>query len=69
MVKKLFTSIKKLPLDILAREFFYFFACLLMTLAILEVIFPNTVLAYFNLNYLVVLIIVSGLVALINNRK
>ena len=76
MVKRLFSKITKLkqfkefrrlPRNILAREFFYFFACLFVALAILEVIFPNIVLAYFNLNYLVVLIIISGLIALIKD--
>lgn len=68
MVKKLFSKIIKIPNHILAREFFYFSACLLVALAILEVIFPNIVLAYFNLNYLVLLLIATGLVVLIKNR-
>ncbi len=64
---KQFNEFRRLSRNILAREFFYFFACLFVALAILEIIFPNIVLAYFNLNYLVFLIIISGLVALIKD--
>ncbi len=67
MVKKLFFKINQLPRQVLAREFFYFFTCLLAALATLEIIFPNIVLAYFNLNYLVFLLLVSGLLALIKD--
>ena len=51
-------------LKILAREIFYFLTALLLLSFILETIFPNIILAYFNLNYLAVLWLAAGLVHL-----
>lgn len=52
-------------LSIIIREFFYFFSLALLIFIGLEIIWPNIVLAYFNLNYLLVLWFVSGLIYLI----
>lgn len=67
MFKKTISQIKKLPRQVLAREFFYFFACLWAVLAALEIIFPNIVLAYLNLNYFFALMVFAGLIALIKD--
>ena len=47
------------------REFFYFLSALLISLIILEIIWPNIVLAYFNLNYLLIIYIIVALILLI----
>ncbi|MCX6797806.1 MAG: hypothetical protein NTX66_01120 [Candidatus Falkowbacteria bacterium] len=49
---------------IILREIFYFSSLTLLLFIILEIIFPYIVLAYFNLNYLVALVIISGLIKL-----
>ena len=67
MFKKTISQIKKLPRQVLAREFFYFLACLWVVLGLLEIIFPNIVLAYFNLNYLFALLVIFGLITLIKD--
>ena len=51
---------------IIIRESFYFFSLALLGALILEYIFPNIILAYFNLNYLLILILLSGALALAN---
>lgn len=50
---------------VITRELFYFFSVLLLVSAILELIWPNIILAYFNLNYLVSLCLIIGLINLI----
>jgi hypothetical protein len=52
-------------LALIRREIFYFFSAALGVSVILELIWPNIILAYFNLNYLLVLWLVSALAALI----
>jgi hypothetical protein len=47
------------------REIFYFLAFLLGIFICLEIIWPNIILAYFNLNYLLVLWLAAGLILLI----
>jgi len=46
-------------------EIFYFFSALLLVSIVLEMIFPNIILAYFNLNYLILIWLINGLVLLI----
>lgn len=59
----LFSSSNKAK--ILRTELFYFLSSLLMLFIILEIIFPRIVLAYFNINYLIILVVASGLALLI----
>ncbi|MHB8903681.1 MAG: hypothetical protein ACYC40_01070 [Patescibacteria group bacterium] len=47
------------------REFFYFLSALLLIFIILEIIWPNIILAYFNLNYLLLIYIITALFLLI----
>lgn len=56
-------------LAIISREIFYFFTALVVLSIGLEIIWPNIILAYLNLNYIIVLWLVSGLVSLIKNNK
>jgi len=51
-------------LGLISREIFYFFSALLFILIILEVIWPNIVLAYFNINYIFSAAFISGLISL-----
>lgn len=55
-------------LAIISREIFYFFTALVVLAVFLEIIWPNIILAYLNLNYIIVLWLVSGFISLINNR-
>jgi hypothetical protein len=50
------------------KELFYFSVSLYIVFTIMEIIAPNIILAYFNLNYLFLLIIFSGLMTLKNNN-
>lgn len=52
-------------LSIIFRESFYFFSFLIFVFFILELLWPNFILAYFNLNYLVVIWLFAGLISLI----
>lgn len=52
-------------LAIISREFFYFFSAFIVSAIILELLWPNITLAYFNLNYLIIFWLVSGLIYLI----
>lgn len=56
-------------LAIISREIFYFFTALVVLSIGLEIIWPNIILAYLNLNYIIVLWLVGGLVSLIKNNK
>lgn len=51
-------------LGIISREIFYFFSILLFILIILEIIWPNIILAYFNINYVFSAAFISGLISL-----
>jgi len=51
-------SLKK---RIIYQELFYFFSVALALFIVLEIIWPNIILAYFNLNYLVVFWLLSAL--------
>lgn len=55
----------KLTLKISLREIFYFFFWLYLALMLLELFSPNIVLAYFNLNYLFLIVVLSGISFLI----
>ena len=46
------------------RESFYFLTALSAAAIILEILFPNIILAYFNLNYLFILWLAAGIVLL-----
>lgn len=52
-------------ISLISRELFYFFSLSLAVFIVLEIIWPNIILAYFNLNILAVLWFLSGLVSLI----
>lgn len=50
------------------REGFYFFSVLLIVFLLLEIISPNIILAYFNLNYLLILWFIFGVILLIKKN-
>lgn len=50
---------------IVKREIFYFFSAAFLSLFLLEITFPNIVLAYFNLNYILIAWLVSGIINVI----
>jgi hypothetical protein len=54
---------------ILRRELFYFFASLFLVFSIMEIIFPRIILAYFNINYLLLLVVLLGVLILIKDDK
>lgn len=56
---------EKLREKIIAREIFYFLFWLSLTLIFLEIVAPNIVLVYFNLNYLFLALVVAGIYLLI----
>ncbi|MFA6194868.1 MAG: hypothetical protein WC719_03960 [Patescibacteria group bacterium] len=58
---------KKDPINnknLIIRELFYFFTILAAVFIVMEIIWPNIILAYFNLNYLLIIWLISGLVML-----
>jgi len=55
---------EKLDTKIIIREIFYFLTIFYLVLIFLEILFPNIVLAYFNLNYLFLLIVLFGVFSL-----
>ncbi len=54
--------------QVIFQELFYASFLLLLLSIFLEIIFPNIILVYFNLNYLLVLTIIFGLLALFENK-
>lgn len=50
---------------IIKREIFYFFSAAFLAFSFLEVVSPNIILAYLNLNYLFIACLISGVVSLI----
>lgn len=50
------------------QELFYASFCLFVIFVFLEIIFPNIILVYFNLNHLFVLVIFSGLLTLVKYK-
>lgn len=57
--------IKLLTQELFWRELLYFLSSLLFSLIILEIIWPNIILAYFNLNYLLLICLIVALILLI----
>jgi len=55
--------------QLIEREIFYFFSLALLVFICLEIIWPNIILAYLNLNYLFLIWLASALVLLIKNKK
>jgi len=53
--------------SLIIQELFYFLTVLVGVFIILEIIWPNIILAYFNLNYLIILWFIAGLMALAKN--
>jgi hypothetical protein len=59
-------TIRQTPiLKIIKQEIFYFLSILLAAFIVLEVIWPNIILVYLNLNWLLVLWLISGITLLI----
>mgnify|MGYP001104333455 CR=1 FL=1 len=54
--------------QIIKQELLYASFCLLILFVFLEIIFPNIVLVYFNLNYLFALVIIFGLLTLVRYK-
>lgn len=48
----------------ISREIFYFLSVLMVVFVILEVIWPNIILAYLNLNWLLAVWLIFGLIIL-----
>ena len=51
--------------SLIIRELFYFFTILTLIFVLMEIIWPNIIIAYFNLNYLVIVWVVFGSLTLI----
>ena len=54
---------------VLRRELFYFSASLLTIFIVMEIVFPKIILVYFNINYLLSLLIASALLMIIKDGK
>jgi len=54
--------------SVIIRELFYFFTIVAVCSFVLEIIWPNIILAYFNLNYLLIIWLISGLIVLKNHN-
>ena len=54
---------------LVTKEFFYLEIAALMIFSFLEIIWPKIVLAYFNLNWLLIFWLVTGIVLLLLNKK
>lgn len=54
--------------QVISQELFYASFFLFLLFIFLEIIFPNIILVYFNLNYLLVLIIIFGLLSLVKQK-
>lgn len=52
-------------LAVIFKELFYFFSALLSCCVLLEIVWPNIILDYFNLNYLIVICLLIGSISLI----
>jgi hypothetical protein len=55
MEKNILNNISKLNIFQIVREIFYFLLLTLISLFILELVYPGSVLAYFNLNLLLLI--------------
>jgi hypothetical protein len=56
-------------LGLIIKESFYFLTACLLVAFVMESIFPNIILAYFNLNYLVLVWLIFGLLSLNFGRR
>ncbi len=56
------TSGGKTPIKIFFMEFFYALTASVVVFSFLEIFWPGMILAYFNLNYLLLLWLVSGII-------
>lgn len=54
---------------VIKQEIFYFLSILLVVFIVLEIIWSNIILAYFNLNWLLVLWLIFGVILLIKPGK
>ncbi|NCD00764.1 hypothetical protein EOL94_01620 [bacterium] len=54
---------------IILREIFYFFSVLFLIFSLLEIIFSGMVLAYFNLNIILLIIFVIGILLVYKKEK
>jgi len=54
---------------IIIQEVFYVFSGALLLFATLEIIFPRLVINYFNINYLVILWLISAVLTLRPSRR
>lgn len=54
--------------EILAQESLYFLSILLLVLIAMELVFPRIVLVYFNINILLILIVVNAVYLLIKTK-
>ncbi len=55
--------------NLIIRESFYFLTALAAVFIAFEIIWPNIILAYFNLNYLIILWFVVGLLLLFQKNN
>ena len=58
-----------MKIDIILKEFFYVLTGALLIFIILEIVWPGVVLAYLNLNLLLIFWLVNGIVIIILDKK
>ncbi len=56
-------------INLIFKELFYILSGALAVFSILEIIFPNLVLAYVNINWVLILWFIIGIIILIINNK
>jgi hypothetical protein len=56
-------------IEITIQELFYFLSISIAILALLELVWPGLVSAYLNLNYILILWLISGMIILLNPNK
>lgn len=54
---------------IILREIFYFFSVLFLTFSLLEIIFSGIILAYFNLNIILIICFSIGILLVYTKEK
>ncbi|MFA5000375.1 MAG: hypothetical protein WC545_03380 [Patescibacteria group bacterium] len=54
----------KISRQFILREFFYFFGLLFLVLFLMEIIWPNIILAYLNFNFLFIIVLIFGILFL-----
>jgi len=61
--------INKINLNLITKELFYTLTGALIVFCFLEIIWPGIVLAYININWLLIFWLITGMVILIINQE